>query len=158
MTPSQRHSATTHPPSHIGFDIDAFDPSKPEKQGPSLRPPPSNPRAYNTIHTSPTPASPTNILLQPFPAPVEGKTITNIYATLYSLSIAVGGGLALLWFLVAFRSGFWAFVIRTTVIGSIGVGTFLSTGILAKKVEKELEQVRLQASGRHRVAPGAGNS
>lgn len=96
------------------------------------------------MHSAPSPASPTNILLQPYPAPVEKRTFTNINSTLNQLAAGVGGMLAIIWFLTAFRAGFWAFVIRSTLIGATALGTFLSTGLLAKKLEKDIERARAE--------------
>ena len=131
-------------PLYVDYDAEEFDPKHPEKPGPSTKPPPRNANAYSPLHTSPKPASPTNILLQPFPAPVEVSTLTSIHGSLTALSGGVGAGLALLWFLTAFRAGFWAFVIRTTIIVAIGVGNFLGAGLLGNKLEKDLERARAE--------------
>lgn len=96
------------------------------------------------MHTSPQPASPTNILLQPYPAPVEAKTFTALHTSLHTISIGVAAGCALTWFLVAFRAGFWAFVIRTSILSTLAIGTFLACGLIGNKIEKHLEQARAE--------------
>lgn len=124
--------------------MDRLDPSVKDKTGPSLQPPPRNKHAYDILHTSPSPASPTNILLQAYPAPVEKSTLSNIHTALNTVSIGVGAGCALVWFLVAFRAGFWAFVIRTSLLFTLAVGTFIACGLTANKTEKHLEQARAE--------------
>lgn len=127
-------------------DFGAYDAKQPnlrhpEKESPVLPPSPRNRKAS---HTSPKSASPTNILVQPYPAPVDAKTFSSIYGTLYTIAACVCGGLTILWFLVAFRSGFWAFFIRSTIIGVIGIGTFFAVGISGRKLEKDIEKARAE--------------
>lgn len=128
------------------YDIDRLDPKVKDKTGPSLAPPPRNANAYDTLHTSPKPASPTNILLQPYPAPVEASTFQSIRGTLDTIALGVGAGCAIIWFLVAFRAGFWAFAIRTTLLGTLAGGTFLACGHFAKKLETDVERVSKRKS------------
>ena len=67
--------------------------------------------------------------------------MNSIHASLNTLAGGIGAALALIWFLVAFRSGFWAFVIRTTLISGTAVGTWFTMGILGRRLEKDIERV-----------------
>ena len=127
------------------YSPDALDPHN-STSGPALSAPPQNTNAYSPLHAAPKPASPTNILLQPYPAPVDISTMNSFHANLNALAIGVAGALAVIWFLVAFRSGFWAFLIRSTLIGGTAIGTWLTTGILGRRIEKDLERVSLVCS------------
>ena len=127
------------------YDADRVDPTKQGKgETAALSAPPKNPAAYSTLHTSPKPASPTNLLLQPFPAPVDIKTVTSIHGALNTIAAGVGAAMFVLWFLTAFRSGFWAFLFRTAIIGSVGVGTFFAVGVQGRRIEKDLERARAE--------------
>lgn len=53
------------------------------------------------------------------------------------------GALGLIWFFTAFRAGFWSWVFRTGLIGTVAGGVWVSTGIVGRKVVKELEKVCL---------------
>lgn len=51
--------------------------------------------------------------------------------------------LAAVWFFFAFGSGWKAFVFRSCVIAAIAVAVFAAHGILGRKIEKEVERIRL---------------
>lgn len=147
------------------FSTKALDPSKPSTGGPATNIPdyvgdskhghghsqaqPGNAPVTNEAsnpsieHITPAPIEPTNILLQPFPPPID-DSITHITSPLQLYAYSIVGALAVVWFFVAFGSGYMAFVWRSSIIGSIAAGVYVSHGIVERKIEKELKRIRLQ--------------
>lgn len=82
-----------------------------------------------------------DILYYPFPppAPIE---LTGVKNKIRQLQYTTVGGVALLWFFVAFGSGFWRFITRTCYcIGLIVVlGSILS--IAERQFSKEIDNIR----------------
>ena len=93
--------------------------------------------------TTPNPVQPSNILLQQFPPPIEEDTVGAIAGSLATYSYATMAALGVVWFFTAFRAGVWAFLFRSTLLGVIAVGIYAANGIVGRKIEKELDRVRL---------------
>ncbi|KAL8286155.1 hypothetical protein RQP46_004643 [Phenoliferia psychrophenolica] len=93
--------------------------------------------------TAPHPVQPSNILLQQFPPPIEEDTVGAIAKSLATTSYATIAALGAVWFFVAFRAGVFAFLFRSTLIGAIAFGVYAANGIAGRKIEKELDRVRL---------------
>lgn len=86
---------------------------------------------------------PSNVLLQQFPPPVPSENLSSIISSLNQYALAIDVALAALWFFVAFRAGWMAFFFRTTLIGGLAFGVYAAHGIMGRKIEKELERVRM---------------
>lgn len=97
------------------------------------------------------------MLLQQFPPPIEEDTVGAIASSLATYSYATCAALALVWFFVAFRAGIVAFLFRSTLIGTIMFGVYAANGIVGRKIEKELDRVRLnllkQRADKVRIPP-----
>jgi uncharacterized membrane protein len=46
-----------------------------------------------------------------------------------------------LWWTTSFGAGMWAFMWRSSLLGLLGVLSFFQSGLLSRKIEKELEKV-----------------
>ncbi|KAM0755850.1 hypothetical protein T439DRAFT_308275 [Meredithblackwellia eburnea MCA 4105] len=92
---------------------------------------------------APSPAEPGNVLLQQFPPPYEKDTLSSLSSSILSGSYYIIAILGAVWFFTAFKSGFVAFVFRSSLIGAAMFATWASHGIVTRKIEKELERVRL---------------
>lgn len=109
---------------------------------------------------TPNPIEPSNILLQQFPPPVT-DSVKPVVDTINTYAFAIMAALAGVWFIVAFGSGWKAFIFRSTIIGSIAVGVFAAHGLLARKIEKEIDRIRLNMTKQrgekvsHRFSTGA---
>lgn len=97
----------------------------------------------DTYLTAPHPISPGNILLHNFPSPVEENSLASITSTLATYSYGVIGALTVIWSFVAFKNGLWAFFVRSTMIGGLAVAVYVSHGSIGRKLEKELDRIRL---------------
>lgn len=95
-------------------------------------------------HTTPTPVEPSNVLIHTFPPPVEANSLKSIIRTINGYAVAIIGALGVIWFFVAFRAGYTAFLFRSSLIGGLAVCIFSAHGLVIRKVEKELERIRLE--------------
>lgn len=50
----------------------------------------------------------------------------------------------LIWVLVAFSNGWFAFIVRTTVLGAVGYGGAFFAWGAERRLDKEMERVRLE--------------
>ncbi|KAK4055259.1 hypothetical protein OIV83_000541 [Microbotryomycetes sp. JL201] len=123
------------------FSPERLDPSKPEKGGPATNVPTA--QSADTKQIAPNPAEPGNILLYQFP-PGSADTVKPIIQTINTYAFAIMGALGVVWFFVAFGSGWKAFVFRSWVIGGLAAGVYVAHGIIGRKVEKEVERIRFE--------------
>lgn len=122
------------------FSTDALDPAKPDVAGPATNIPDSKGASVQQI--TPNPVEPSNILLQQFPAPVT-DSVKPIIATIEYYAYAIMAGLGGLWFFTAFGSGWMAFLFRSSLFGGLAFCVYVAHGIIGRKVEKEIERIRL---------------
>lgn len=92
---------------------------------------------------SPNPVEPGNILLQQFPAPVNSDALDKLHGNFKQLAIALGAAMAIAWFFTAFGAGWFRFFLRTAIFGGIGFGGFMALGLAGKKIENDLEDIRM---------------
>jgi len=123
------------------FDPAHIDPSDTSKAGPALNRPGGD-ASHDKI--TPNPVEPTNLNLYTFPPPVDKSSLKAIVGTINGYAFAVIGALGLIWFFTAWRGSWAAFMFRTQLIGGIAVAIFLAHGVVIRKVEKELERIRLE--------------
>ncbi|GAA5838555.1 hypothetical protein JCM9279_003279 [Rhodotorula babjevae] len=123
------------------FDPEHIDPAKADKPGPALNRPGGG-APLDKI--TPNPVEPTNLNLYTFPPPVDQNSLKAIVNTINGYALAVIGALAVIWFFTAWRGSWAAFLFRTQLIGGIAVAIFFAHGIVTRKVEKELERIRLE--------------
>ncbi|GAA5997362.1 uncharacterized protein JCM10292_000204 [Rhodotorula paludigena] len=123
------------------FDPDHIDPAKVDKPGPALNLPSQD---SSIRHTAPKPSEPSNINLHTFPPPVEENSLKAITATVNTYALAIIAALGVIWFFTAWRAGWAAFVFRSQIIGAIALCVFLAHGLVVRKIEKELERIRLE--------------
>lgn len=98
---------------------------------------------HGTEAVAPNPAEPGNILLQQFPPAVQLESIKKLNAKFQSLAVALGVAMAIAWFFTAFGAGYWRFIIRTSILGGIGIGGWMALGLEARKIEQDFEDVRM---------------
>lgn len=122
------------------FDPEHIDPAKSDKPGPALNRPGSG-APLDKI--TPNPVEPTNLNLYTFPPPVDPSSLKSIVGTINGYAFAVIGALGVIWFFTAWRGSWAAFFFRTQLIGGIAVAIFFAHGIVIRKIEKELESIRL---------------
>jgi hypothetical protein len=108
----------------------------------SLNPAPAHAKIHHT-RIGPSPAAPTNISLQPFP-PAKSPTMELITLSLRRLALFSIAASFLVWVLVAFSSGWFAFIVRTVVLGAVGYGGAFFAWGAERRLEKEMERVRLE--------------
>lgn len=118
-----------------------MDPSKPDVGGPATNIPDKQSTSVQQI--TPNPVEPSNILLQQFPAPVT-DSVKPIIATIEVYAYAIMAALGAVWFFVAFGSGWMAFVFRSSLLGGLAFCVYVAHGIIGRKVEKEIERIRLE--------------
>lgn len=123
------------------FSTEALDPAKPEVAGPATNIPDSKEASVQQI--TPNPVEPSNILLQQFPAPVT-DSVKPIIATIEYYAYAIMAALGGLWFFTAFGSGWMAFLFRSSLFGGLAFCVYIAHGIIGRKVEKEIERIRLE--------------
>ncbi|GAA5909086.1 uncharacterized protein JCM6883_002600 [Sporobolomyces salmoneus] len=119
-----------------------LDPANKDAPGPS-----TNVNANDNAPISrvtPAPIEPSNILFHPMPPPVDLSSLSSIKQTINAYALGIIAFLGVIWFFVAFRSGATAFVFRSSLIGGAAVAIFLAHGIVIRKIEKELERIRLK--------------
>ncbi|GAA5997561.1 hypothetical protein JCM5350_005068 [Sporobolomyces pararoseus] len=119
-----------------------LDPSNVDAPGPSTNIN-ANERAP-VSKVTPKPIEPSNILFHTMPPPVDLSSLTSIKQTINAYALAIIGFLGVIWFFVAFRSGAAAFFFRSSLIGGAAVAIFVAHGIVVRKIEKELERIRLK--------------
>ncbi|PWN44353.1 hypothetical protein IE81DRAFT_336741 [Ceraceosorus guamensis] len=105
---------------------------------------PTSADAYRTLLTAPIGAPPTNVLLQPFPAPLDSEGLAKLRGNFRNLGIALGVAMSVVWFMTAFGAGYWRFFVRSILIGGVGLGGGAALGLAANKIETDLKQVRAQ--------------
>lgn len=103
----------------------------------------SSTSAHHSKNVNPKPAEPSNILLQTFPEPLDDGTLKSLNANFSRLSVSLGVAMAVAWFFTAFGAGWWRFFLRTAILGAIGIGGFSALGVASRKIEKELEDIRM---------------
>ncbi|KAL7409629.1 hypothetical protein BDY24DRAFT_402483 [Mrakia frigida] len=108
----------------------------------SLNPAPAVSAVHHT-RIGPSPAHPTNISLQPFP-PATPPSLGPILLSLHRLALFSVASTAIIWVLVAFRSGWFGFFFMSSILGAVGFGGATLAWGAARKLEKEVEAVRLQ--------------
>lgn len=119
-----------------------LDPSNPNAPGPALNKGPNETAPISKV--TPAPVEPSNILFHTMPPPVDLSSMNTIKQTINTYALGIIGFLGVIWFFVAFRSGAKAFVFRSSLIGGAAVAIFISHGIVVRKIEKELERIRLK--------------
>jgi hypothetical protein len=98
-------------------------------------------KAFHPSRTAPNPARPSNISLQPFP-PSTPPSLQPVLSQLMYLQYGIMASAALLWFLLAFGHGFWAFLWRSTIISSLAFVGATVASLAERKLEREMERVR----------------
>ncbi|KDN40023.1 hypothetical protein K437DRAFT_192864 [Tilletiaria anomala UBC 951] len=93
--------------------------------------------------TAPNPTQPSNVLLYPFPPAVESTGLKQLRRTFDSLALALATSLLFTWLLVAFGAGWVHFFLRTAVLTTICVGGCSALGVAGRRVEKDIEDVRM---------------
>lgn len=119
-----------------------LDPSNPNAPGPALNKGPNETAPISKV--TPAPIEPSNILFHTMPPPVDLSSMNSIKQTINAYALGIIGFLGVIWFFVAFRSGATAFLFRSSLIGGAAVAIFVSHGIVVRKIEKELERIRLK--------------
>jgi len=127
---------------HPDYDQDSLDPSN-SAPGPAEHRPVEEGKLASTKHVSPVSAKPGNINLQTFPPPIETDSLKQIKVAMDQITIAGAVGLVVVWWFVAFGSGYIRFFWRTGLLIGLGVLLWMAGGIAAKNVEHELERVRM---------------
>ncbi|GAA6035910.1 hypothetical protein JCM8097_005158 [Rhodosporidiobolus ruineniae] len=131
------------------FSPENIDPSKPHLPGPSTNLP-KNEGGQGAAdiaplhHTTPNPIEPSNISLRPFPPAVDKNSLKSIVYTINSYALAICGALGVVWFFVAWRGGWASFIFFSQIIGAVAVCVLIAHHVIVRKVEKELERIRLQ--------------
>lgn len=94
------------------------------------------------MYTSPNPAEPSNILIHPFPEPLEVDSMTSLTSSFKRLELGIAVGSVVIWFFTAFGAGYNRFFFRSTLI--FGLAFLLTTFVhlALRKIEKDLESVR----------------
>ncbi|GAA5918640.1 hypothetical protein JCM6882_007890 [Rhodosporidiobolus microsporus] len=128
------------------FDPENLDPAKPNVPGPSTNVPGQRSGLQDAPveHTTPAPIEPSNISLRPFPPAVDKASLKSILYTINGYALAICGGLGVLWFFVAWRSGWAGFLFYSQLFGGLAVAIVVAHHIVVRKVEKELDRIRLQ--------------
>jgi hypothetical protein len=129
------------------FDPENIDPSNLNAPGPSTNIPNDQGAGANApiSQTSPHPIQPTNIHLRPFPPAVDKNSLKAITYTVNGYATAIIAGLGVIWFFAAWRSGGWIGTIWISqLVGALAVAVFLAHGLVVRKIEKELDRIRLQ--------------
>ncbi|GAA5923396.1 uncharacterized protein JCM15063_003634 [Sporobolomyces koalae] len=119
-----------------------LDPGNLHAPGPSTNVNPNDNAPISKL--TPKPIEPSNILFHTMPPPVDLSSLTSIKQTINAYALAIIAFLGVIWFFVAFRSGAAAFFFRSSLIGGASVAIFVSHGIVVRKIEKELERIRLK--------------
>ncbi|GAA6011835.1 hypothetical protein JCM11491_000766 [Sporobolomyces phaffii] len=119
-----------------------LDPSNLDAPGPSTNINPNDNAPISKV--TPKPIEPSNILFHTMPPPVDLSSLKSIKQTINAYALSIIGFLGVIWFFVAFRSGAAAFVFRSSLIGGAAGAIFVAHGIVARKIEKELERIRLK--------------
>lgn len=104
---------------------------------------PKDASKLDSKHVAPKPVEPGNILLQQFPAPVNTDALDKLHGNFRQLAIALGAAMAIAWFFTAFGSGWFKFLFRSAIFGTVGFGGFMALGLAERKIEKDLEDVRM---------------
>jgi hypothetical protein len=118
-----------------------LDPANFNHRGPALNPP-SNPQP-SSYHVSPNAAKTTNILLQPFPAPVGEHLVVGIQSRLRQLEFGVIGAMTLVWFLFAFGGGKLAFSLRTVMLSAVTCGAVTAIHFVERQILRNISEVRM---------------
>ncbi|GAA5950615.1 hypothetical protein JCM10213_006938 [Rhodosporidiobolus nylandii] len=129
------------------FDRDNLDPAKPDVPGPATNRPQGQQVGDSLApvnHTTPAPIEPSNIALRPFPPAVDKNSLKVIIWTIRGYALAVIGGLGGVWFFTAWRGGWFGFFFFSQVIGALAAFVYIAHHLVVRKIEKELERLRLQ--------------
>ena len=109
-------------------------------------------KAFHPSRTAPNPAYPSNISLQPFP-PSTPPSLQPVLSQLMYLQYGIMASAALLWFLLAFGHGFWAFLWRSTIIGGLAFVGATVASLAERKLEREMERVRFDMHRQREYLP-----
>lgn len=96
------------------------------------------------LHVSPSPVTPGNICLQPFPPPVSSEALKDINVATQNIFYLFLVLSLMIWWTTAFGAGFWSFLWRSSLFGIFGIISFSQTGLLSRKIEKEIDRVRFE--------------
>lgn len=143
-----------------GGKLDHLDPKDPSG-GPASQPAGEN-GDMDTSRPAPDPAMPGNVLIHNFPPAVDvgmkpfhtmmDRLMVSAFKgsrlkkdnLLTSISkIAIAASSAIIWFFTAFGSGWKRFVFRSILIGTTGFVATTFASLAQRKVEKEVERVRM---------------
>ncbi|CAO1613689.1 unnamed protein product [Parajaminaea phylloscopi] len=93
-------------------------------------------------YVSPNPAQPSNVLIHPFPEPLDVDSMTSLTGSFKKLEIGIAVGSAVIWFFTAFGSGYQRFFFRSALISGLSFVAITATHLALRKIEKDLEAVR----------------
>lgn len=105
---------------------------------------PKDSAKHASLYTSPDPAEPSNVLLHRFPEPVNSDAMKSMKAAFDQLAYGLAAAMALIWFFVAFGSGWWKFLFRTTILSVVGFCGWTGLHLQSRKIEKEHEAIRTE--------------
>lgn len=115
---------------------------KSDAAGPATQGMPSDvEKIFKPSRIAPDPAHPSNINLQPFP-PSLPPSYDAVMNYLTKLQLIIASGSAVLWFFLAFTGGFWAFLWRSTLIGTFGFAAMAAANLAQRKLEREVDRIR----------------
>ncbi|KZP31751.1 hypothetical protein FIBSPDRAFT_813379 [Athelia psychrophila] len=140
-TGGQVHLEPSKPPKDKETYGKQLDPANMDHAGPALTPPQVSPPPTERI--APHAATPSNILLQQFPPPVEPALLNNLTARLRQLEYGVLGGSVLVWVCCAFGNGFWVWLLRSTVLGAAALGIVIALHLVERQILRNLAEVRM---------------
>lgn len=94
---------------------------------------------YDQKHVAPHPSEPSSILLQQFPPPIQTEAMGKLNAHFDQLAIALAAAMALVWFFTAFGSGWFRFLIRSTVTGGVAFCGWSALHLSKRKIQQDFE-------------------
>jgi hypothetical protein len=103
---------------------------------------PNDRSKHDPVHVSPFPAEPSNILIHPFPEPLDVQSMTRLTGAFHKLEIGLLVGSAVIWLFTAFGSGYWKFFLRSTLVFGGAFGAITAVHLALRQVEKDMEGVR----------------
>lgn len=103
---------------------------------------PNNRSKHDPMYVSPNPAEPSNVLIHPFPEPLDVDSMTSLTGSFKKLEIGLAVGSVVVWFFVAFGAGFTRFMFRSALIFGLTFCAITVSHLALRKVEKDLEAVR----------------
>lgn len=103
---------------------------------------PNDRSKHNPVHVSPFPAEPSNVLIHPFPEPLNVDSMTSLTGSFKNLEIGLAVGSVVIWFFTAFGAGWWKFFFRSSLIFGLAFLAITGVHLALRKIEKDLEAVR----------------